>query len=85
MLSRYPYASNDSTTFNIYLKVLLRIFKSKSSLIIFDKHANLKYKYGNRHWCREYMWIRWDDMKSDKKVYSHQSVQERYSTRYIEL
>ena len=27
----------------------------KSSLIIFDRHANLKYKYGNRHfWCRGY-------------------------------
>lgn len=23
--------------------------KSKSSLMIFDRHANLKYKYGNRH------------------------------------
>ena len=23
--------------------------------MIFDKHANLKYKYGNRHfWCRGY-------------------------------
>ncbi len=29
--------------------------KSKSSLMIFDKHANLKYKYGNRKfWCRGY-------------------------------
>ena len=29
--------------------------KGKSSLIIFDKHANLKYKYGNRtFWCRGY-------------------------------
>ena len=29
--------------------------KGKSALIIFDKHANLKYKYGNRHfWCRGY-------------------------------
>lgn len=29
--------------------------KSKSSLMIFDKHANLKYKYGNSHfWCRGY-------------------------------
>lgn len=28
---------------------------SKSSLMIFEKHANLKYKYGNRHfWCRGY-------------------------------
>ena len=29
--------------------------KGKSSLIIFDRHANLKYKYGNRtFWCRGY-------------------------------
>jgi putative transposase len=29
--------------------------RGKSSLIIFDRHANLKYKYGNRHfWCRGY-------------------------------
>ena len=31
------------------------ILKGKSSLMIFDRHANLKYKYGNRHfWCRGY-------------------------------
>jgi putative transposase len=29
--------------------------KGKSSLMIFDRRANLKYKYGNRHfWCRGY-------------------------------
>ena len=29
--------------------------KGKSSLMIFDRHANLKYQYGNRHfWCRGY-------------------------------
>ena len=29
--------------------------KGKSSLMIFDRFANLKYKYGNRHfWCRGY-------------------------------
>ena len=29
--------------------------KSKSALMIFDRHANLKYKYGNRSfWCRDY-------------------------------
>nr|CAC27409.1 putative transposase [Acetivibrio thermocellus] len=29
--------------------------KGKSSLMIFNRHANLKYKYGNRHfWCRGY-------------------------------
>ncbi len=29
--------------------------KGKSNLMIFDRHANLKYKYGNRHfWCTGY-------------------------------
>lgn len=29
--------------------------KGKSSLMIFEKYANLKYKYGNRHfWCQGY-------------------------------
>ncbi|RVU54198.1 IS200/IS605 family transposase [Anaerosphaera multitolerans] len=34
---------------------IMGYLKVKSSLIIFDRHANLKYKYGNRHfWCRVY-------------------------------
>ena len=29
--------------------------KGKSTLMIFDRHVNLKYKYGSRHfWCRGY-------------------------------
>ena len=29
--------------------------KEKSTVMIFDRHANLKYRYGNRHfWCRGY-------------------------------
>ena len=29
--------------------------KGKSTLMIFERHANLKYKYGNKHfWCRGY-------------------------------
>ena len=29
--------------------------KGKSSLMIFDRHAHLKYRYGNRKlWCREF-------------------------------
>ena len=29
--------------------------KGKSSLMIFERFSNLKYKYGNRHfWCRGY-------------------------------
>ena len=28
--------------------------KGKSSLMIFIEHANLKYKYGSKFWCRGY-------------------------------
>ena len=29
--------------------------KGKSTMIIFERYSNLKYKYGNRHfWCRGY-------------------------------
>ena len=34
---------------------IMGFLKGKSSLMIFDRHANLKYKYGNRHfWARGY-------------------------------
>lgn len=40
-----------------YLSVaqFMGYLKGKSTLMIFDRHANLKYKYGSRHfWCRGY-------------------------------
>jgi putative transposase len=47
MLVRIP-PSMSVSSFMGYLK-------GKSSLMIFDRHANLKYKYGNRNfWCRGY-------------------------------
>ena len=47
MLVSIP-SSISVSQFMVYLK-------GKSSLMIFDRHANLKYKYGNRHfWCRGY-------------------------------
>jgi putative transposase len=37
------------------ISYVMGYLKGKSSLMIFDRHANLKYKYGNRHfWAREY-------------------------------
>ena len=34
---------------------LMGYLKGKSALMMFDKHANLKYKFGNREfWCRGY-------------------------------
>ena len=42
--------------------------KGKSSLMIFDRHANLKYKYGSRNfWCRGYYV---DTVGRNKKIIS---------------
>ena len=40
-----------------YLSVaqFMGFLKGKSSLMIFDRHANLKHKYGSKNfWCRGY-------------------------------
>jgi len=51
--------------------------KGKSSLMIFDRHANLKYRYGNRKfWCRGYYV---DTVGRNKKVieeYIRNQIQE---------
>ena len=40
---------------NISIAQFMGYLKGKSTLMIFDRHANLKYRYGNRHfWCRGY-------------------------------
>ena len=40
---------------HISVSYFMGYLKSKSALMIFDRHANLKYKYGNRHfWARGY-------------------------------
>ncbi|USD05901.1 transposase, partial [Staphylococcus aureus] len=47
----YPYDSKYTTqTWGI---IICWLFKRKSNLMIFDRHANLKYRYGNRKfWCK---------------------------------
>jgi putative transposase len=40
---------------HISVAQFMGFLKGKSTLMIFDRHANLKYKYGSRHfWCRGY-------------------------------
>ena len=40
---------------HISIAQFMRYLKGKSTLMIFDRHANLKYKYGSRSfWCRGY-------------------------------
>ena len=45
---------------------IMGYLKGRSSLMIFDRHANLKYTYGNRHfWARGYFV---DTVGSNKKT-----------------
>ena len=40
---------------NLSVSQFVGYLKGKSSLMIFDRHANLEYRYGKRHfWCRGY-------------------------------
>ena len=60
--------------------------KSKSTLMIFDRHANLKYRYGNRHfWCRGYFV---DTVgKNEKKIreYIQNQLEEDYVKDQISM
>ena len=60
--------------------------KGKSSLMIFDRHANLKYKYGNRQfWCKGY-YI--DTVGRNKKVieeYIKNQIQEDLAYEQMSL
>ena len=40
---------------NLAVASFIGYLKGKSAVMVFDRHANLKYKYGNRHfWARGY-------------------------------
>ena len=54
--------------------------KGKSSLLIFEKYANLKYKYGNRHfWCRGYYVSTVGKNKKAIAEYIRNQLQEDYA------
>ena len=58
--------------------------KGKSSLMIFDRHANLKYKYGNRKFGAEGYYV--DTVGKNKKVieeYIKKQLQEDIATDQI--
>ena len=60
--------------------------KGKSSLMIFEKYANMKYKYGNRHfWCRGYYV---DTVGRNKKVieqYIRNQLQQDYEEEQLSI
>ena len=60
--------------------------KGKSSLMIFDRHANLKYRYGNRHfWCRGYYVDTVGRNEKTIKEYVKNQLQEDIATDQISL
>lgn len=71
-----------------YLSVsqFIGFLKSKSALMIFDRHANLKYKYGKRNfWARGYYV---DTVGQNKKViaeYIRNQLEEDYMSDQISL
>ena len=72
----------------LYLSIaqFMGYLKGKSTLMIFDRHANLKYKYGNRHfWCRGYYV---DTVGRNKKViekYIQNQLEEDFANDQISL
>ena len=59
---------------------IMGYLKGKSSLMIFEKYANLKYKYGNRHfWCRGYYVSTVGANKKAIQEYIRNQLQEDYS------
>lgn len=64
----------------------MEYLKGKSSLMIFDRHANLKYKYGSKNfWCRGYYV---DTVGRNKKAIAEHirnQLEEDYATDQITI
>ncbi|AUJ24363.1 Transposase IS200 like protein [Virgibacillus dokdonensis] len=60
--------------------------KGKSSLMIFDRHANLKYRYGNRKfWCRGYFVDTVGRNKNQIQEYIRNQLKEDYMSDQLTL
>ena len=60
--------------------------KGKSSLMIFDRHANLKYKYGQRSfWCRGYFVDTVGKNETAIRNYIRNQLEEDYAKDQISL
>ena len=59
---------------------IMGYIKGKSSLMIFERFANLKYKYGNRHfWCRGYYVSTVGRNKKTIEAYIRNQLQQDYA------
>lgn len=75
-----------SIPLHISIAQFMGYLKGKSSLMIFDRHANLKYKYGSRSfWCRGYYG---DTVGRNKKVitdYTNNQLEEDFAADQLTL
>ena len=71
---------------HISIAQFMGYLKGKSTLMIFDRHAKLKYKYGSRSfWCRGYYV---DTVGRNKKViaeYIRNQLEEDYAADQISI
>ena len=71
---------------HISIAQFMGYLKGKSSLMIFDRHVNLKYKYGSRSfWCRGYYV---DTVGRNKKVitdYTNNQLEEDFAADQLTL
>ena len=65
---------------------ILGYLKGKSSLMIFEKYANLKYKHGSRNfWCRGYYVDTERKKKKAIQEYIRQQLQEDYNYEQLTM
>ena len=65
---------------------IMGYLKGKSSLMIYEKYANMKYKYGNRHfWCRGYYVSTVGHNKRAVEQYIRNQLQEDYESDQISI
>ena len=65
---------------------IMGYLKGKSSLMIFEKYANMKYKYGNRHfWCRGYYVSTVGRNRRAIKAYIRNQLQEDYAEDQLSI
>ena len=65
---------------------IMGYLKGKSSLMIFEKYANLKYKYGNRHfWCRGYYVSTVGRNKREIQEYIRNQLQEDHAEDQLNI
>ena len=65
---------------------IMGYLKGKSSLMIYEKYANMKYKYGNRHfWCRGYYVSTVGRNRRAIEQYIRNQIQEDYTDEQMSI